>query len=692
MGKVVHYEKRDGLAILTVSNPPVNALTHAVRSALLDGFAAAIADEAVQAILLRAQGHTYPAGADIRDFRPHMESPSLRSLCAAIEASPKPVLTAIHGTALGGGLELALACHYRIVDPDAKLGLPDTALGVVPAAGGTQRLARIVGASAALEILVSARAVNADVARKIGLVDGIVQKDLEAAALRTAQHLIETGTPPRPSCERRDGFGQPSAYLKAVAERREALKGDRRAAVHKAVDLVEAALLLPFEIGMEVEHAAYEDLVNDPQAQGLRYAFLAERRTARVPEVTDETARPVRQVALLGGGAGAAAVARACLAAQMRVSHWSPEPAQARAIAAAIEAGVSRDVSRGRLRTSEREALLSRLTQAERVEQLGEADLILIMTLDDAAQREEILSRLGAAAREGAVFASTAPVPEAAAIGAATGRVADTMSMRFFRPVHRVRLAEIGAPSGGAHDLIVTGAQFLRSIRKMPVIARGDDGQIVAPVVAAFVDAAWLCVLAGARICDVDDALRDFGYLRGPFEAIDAAGIVPMAATGRALGARIADPLARMVEMGWHGRWSGRGFYHYGEDGAVSGSTEAEKFAELMRRDGGRTPRDIGAEEIAERCLLAMANAGAALLAEGVAYRASDIDVGMLTGFGFPRWHGGPMQEADRIGVLHLRNRLREIAAEADADFWTPHPLLDEMVRNGRHFDEFNTR
>ncbi|HHS94726.1 MAG TPA: 3-hydroxyacyl-CoA dehydrogenase, partial [Rhodobacterales bacterium] len=438
MSAIVEYKVRDGVALITVNNPPINALSQPVRTALRGHVEAAEADPEVGAIVIQAEGRTFPAGADLRDFHARIEPPTLGDVARTVEDCTKPVIAAIHGTALGGGLELALACHYRIAHIDAQLGLPDVALGAVPAAGASQRLPRIVGVKAALDLLITARPISTIGAERIGLVDKVIKKNLRRAALGSARNFIGAGIAARPTRARREGMSNPRAYLEAVKDRRESTAQDRREAVHKAIDLVEAALLLPFEAGLEVERATFEDLVESDQARGLRHAFLAERRTTHGAALAPSHARPHDRIGVVGAGPLAVDILRAAMKTGQRLV-WHDDNTQALDTAMGrIEAALERAVERGTITSAGRDAQLAHLSAVPDPEPLAECDVVIEGM--QAAKPDELRTmyeRLGSMARPGTVFASatTAGPGGLEARAQALGRPQDLVALLFAQGV-----------------------------------------------------------------------------------------------------------------------------------------------------------------------------------------------------------------------------------------------------------------
>lgn len=686
---MVRYERREGVAVLTVTNPPVNALVQPVRAGLFDAIAQAEADADVGAVLIRADGRTFPAGADVREFTLETANPTLATLCSLVEACTKPVIAAIHGTALGGGFELALAAHYRIALTGAKFGFPEITLGLVPTAGGSQRLPRIVGARGALDLLVSGAPIDTTRAQAMGLVDKVVQKNLERAGLGSARNMAERGTKPRPTRDETRGFGDAARYLDLVAARRTSVGKDRLPAVGRAIDLVEAALLLPFEAGLEMEHVAYEDLVNSPEARGLRHAFLAERRAGRSGVIAGVSPRPVSVVGVVGAGPLARDVAISALAAGASVRIALEDDTAITRVRSRIETVLGQAVEAGKLAGAERDARLGRLSVSDNYDSLAEADVVIEALPEDPVRKSHVLGRIGSRALPRAVIASSTAECDIPTLAQASRHPEAFAAMHFIAPADRNRLVEIAPTRDTAPDALATLAALARKMNKGPVLTRARSGLVFNRMVSAYYTAAALLLERGAMPAAVDAAMRDFGLPLGPFQAQDRTGLDAI------WGARAEDCASRipvlMIENAWYGQRTGQGYYRYetGEPGAQDAPDVLQMICDL-RDDLGFDVQTFTADDIRKRCLAAMANEGARLVAAGTVARPSDVDAALLLGLGFPRAKGGPMLQADLTGALNMRNALTGWAEEDD--FWTPVALWDDLVKNGRRFEDLDAQ
>jgi 3-hydroxyacyl-CoA dehydrogenase len=682
----VNWELRDGVAILTVNNPPVNALVKPVRAALSEAIMRASEHPDVAAVLIRAEGRTFPAGADVREFTQASGHPTLSELCDTVEFCPKPVIAAIHGTALGGGFELALACHYRMALPDARFGFPEVTLGLVPNAGGTQRLPRIVGARVALDMLTSGKPIDARRAEAAGLVDKVVQKNLERAALGSARNMGEAGTLPRPTRDRMDGLREPAQFLDVVRARRRMIEREDSAAA-RLIELVEAALLLPFEAGQDMERVAYEDLVNSETARGLRHAFLAERRAGRFPSLAGVAAQTVSAVGVVGAGPLARDVAMSALAAGVPVTVALEDDTAISRVRGRIERAYADAVGAGRIAGKDRDAHLSRLVVSDDYRSLSDADVIIDGLPEDSVRKAHVLGRVGAVAMRHAVLASSTAECDVEALAQASTRPERFAAMHFAGTGPRNRLVEVAPGRETMPQATMTLLRLARAMGKGPVLTAARPGLVFNRLRLAYYTAAALLLERGAMPGDVDAAMRDYGMPLGPFQAQDVAGIDAV----WGLGAEdCASPIPlRMIENAWYGQRSGQGFYIYQEgDKRARVAPDGIQMIRALRAEKGIEAREIGADEIVSRCLYAMANEGARLVAARVVARPSDVDAVMLLGAGFPRARGGPMLAADLAGALSVRKALTGWAAEDD--FWTPATLWDDMVKYGRSFEKLN--
>ncbi len=693
MAEAVTAERAGRVAVLRLQAGPVNALGAALRAALFGQLAAAVADPDVGAIVLCAAGRIFSAGADIAEFAmpPAPDVPDLSALCLAVEASPKPVVAAIQGAALGGGLELALACHVRLAGPAARMGFPEVALGLLPGAGGTQRAPRLIGPAAALEMMLGGQPVDAAAAEAMGLVDGVVPDALEAAAVALAADLAAEGRPPARTRDRRGPLRDVAGWQAAVAAAREAQGAAARLpAPARIVDCVEAALLLPFDQGLAFERAAFEDLRASPQSAGLRHMFLAERRAARFAEAAVPP-RDVAEVGVVGlGRTGAALVAR-CLRAGIGVSALAADSGALVAGLGRVADLQERDVLNGTMTAAERDAAWERLVPAADVVALDAADLVIEALPEDEALKARVLGEL-VTRRPGRIIASSTGWLDPARL-AATSRAGGGL-VGLAVQVDGAAVAELGVGPDTAPEAVATVAAVMRRLGLQPVRTGAAPGLIGARVTAALGTAADLLVEAGATPWQVDDALSAFGFAAGVYAARDATGLDRewthrQRQGGVGAGGDLVDLL---VTAGRLGTETGRGYYRHEAGATPAPDPEVTALLAEVRAAKGIVPRRVGSAEICLRCLAAAANEGARAVGEGVAVRPSDVDVVMVGAYGFPRWEGGPMHWAAARGLLVLRADLHRFAAEgAEAGaFWAPAPLIDTLIREGRTLSDLD--
>lgn len=673
----------EGIARITIDNPPLNLLGAAVRRGLARALDACLSDPAVKVVVLAAAGRTWPAGADMREFGREIAAPPLRDLCAKIAESPKPVIAAMQGKALGGGLELALAASLRLAEPGTELGMPEVTLGLLPCAGGTQRLPRLIGAKAALGLLLSGLPVAAARAAEIGLVDAVTEGGAEPAAEAIARSFVAGQAELPTSAERFAGRRfDPEEWLSAVAAARAGLGSARLPAPGRIIDCVEAALLLPEGEGFAFEATAFEDVLATPEAAALRHVFLAERRAGRQPDLGGVSARQVFRAGIAGGGDVAAELAVALMALGIDVTMFGTDGPALSAGLARVATLLEREVAGGRLSAAARDAGWAQIGGTVAPADLATADLIVLT----GAEAGSDLARIEPVAKRTALLAVAARAvgPEALRLdrlAAGSARGSDLAGLAL-PPLPGARGMEIATLPEAAPDTVATFFALAARIGRTAV--RALDGQSLgARVFAAGRAAADLLVEAGASPYGVDRALRDFGFATGLYEMVDRAGLAP----GEGRDAGFAAALAA---AGRGGRAAGAGYYRWPE-GASTGEEDREVLTLIAseRRGRGIVPRRVTAPEIRARVLAAMANAGAGLVEAGAARCPSDIDIAMIAGWGFPRWKGGPMQTADATGLLALRNQLRDHAREGEP-LWQPSALFDELIKNGLKFADLN--
>ncbi len=694
-----HARRDDDILVITLDHPPVNALSADVRHDLAAAIQAAQTDPHVRAILLVGAGKNFIAGADIREFGKPPKPPALPDVCNQIEASDKPVVAVLHGAALGGGLEVALAAHYRVALPGAKLGLPEVSLGLLPGAGGTQRTPRLIGARAALDLMLSGKHLSAEAALKAGLVDALGDgDDALAAGLTYTRRLLAEGAGPRRSRDATDALADKAAALAEASAAGEQVAKTLRGLYSpaKIVDAVRAAIEQPFDEGLRTERALFLQCLDSPQRAGLVHAFFAERETAKIPELKAARPRRLEKIGVVGGGTMGAGIAVSVLDAGLPVVMVEQDDA-------ALERGRARVAQvydllqkKGRITADERDARMARFTGATTYDALGDADLIIEAVFEDMDVKLAVFAQLNRVAKPGAVLATNTSYLDVNRIASATRGPADVLGLHFFSPANIMKLLEIVVGEHTSAETVATGFELARRLRKTPVRAGVCDGFIGNRILAVHRQAADMMMEDGASPYDIDAAVREFGYPMGPYQMADlAGGDIGWATRKRRAATR--DPALRYVqipdrlcERGWFGQKTGRGFYLY-PDGARVGTPDPEVLAIIdeERRRAGVTPRPFTHEDIQRRYLAAMINEAANVLHQGIALRPSDVDVVFLSGYGFPRYRGGPLHYADSVGLDRVLTDIRSYAEE-DPAFWKPSPLLVQLAESGRNFASLN--
>jgi 3-hydroxyacyl-CoA dehydrogenase len=694
----VRWQCEDGVLVVTVDNPPVNALGVDVRRGLAAAVAAANADSAVAAVLIAGAGRNFIAGADIREFGKTPQPPSLPEVCRAIEDCTKPVIAAIHGAALGGGLEVALSAHYRLALPSARLGLPEVALGLLPGSGGTQRGPRLIGAKAALELMLSGRHLGAKEALALGLVDRLGDgTDPLPEGLAYARELIAAKAPVRRTREAQ-GLADAAASRAALdAARADTAKKSRGLfSPMKIIEATEGALTLPFDEGMALERKLFLQCIDSPQRAGLIHAFFAEREVQKAPETKAAKPRPLASAGIVGGGTMGAGIAVAMLDAGMPVTmveRDEPSLARGRTHVEKVYDGL---IQKGRMTPEAKAAVLARFSGSTSYDALAQVDIVVEAVFEDMAVKKAVFAELDRVCKPGCVLATNTSYLDIDEIAASISRPGDVVGLHFFSPANIMKLLEIVVPAKVSADVVATGFELAKKLKKVPVRAGVCDGFIGNRILAVYRQAADHMMEDGASPYQIDRAVRDFGYPMGPFQVSDlAGGDIGWATRKRKAATR--DPKARYVqvadricERGWFGQKTQRGYYLY-PAGARTGVEDPEVLAiiDAERQRAGITPRSFSDEEIMRRYMAAMINEGANVVHQRIALRPLDVDVTFLYGYGFPRHRGGPMKHADSVGLAKVLADIREFA-KADPVFWKPSPLLVELVDRGADFASLN--
>ncbi len=684
MAGPVRYEVADGIAVATITNPPVNALSVALRGALLEAARQAGADPAVKALVIAAEGRSWIAGADISEFGKPPMSPTLPDVLAAIEACPKPVVAAIHATALGGGLEVAITCTARVVAPAAKLGLPEVKLGILPGAGGTQRAPRLMGAAAALKLMTSGDPLDAKAAVAAGLADELAASDLLAAAKAHALKLA-AGPLPKPVAQRDENLGPREAFEKEAAAL--AKRAATEPQIAACIASVRNAYELPVAEALAKERQFFRELLQDPRSKALRHVFFAEREVAKIPGLPEGTKpRKVERAAVLGAGTMGAGIAMCFANAGIPVRVIETDEAAMQRGLDRIRGTYEASVKRGSLTPEKRDARMALIEGAVGLEAAGEADVIVEAVFEEMSLKKQVFGTLDKVAKPGAIIASNTSYLDIDEMAAATSRPGDVLGMHFFSPANVMKLLEVVRAKQTAPDALVTATELGRRLGKVPVVVGVCFGFVGNRMLARRTAQVERLLLEGALPEQVDKALTDFGFRMGPCAMGDLAGLDIGWRIRKATGKRapVADAL---VEAGRLGQKTAKGYYLYPE-GARAGVPDPEVAAliERISAQEGVTRREIGREEILDRLLLPMVNEGARILEEGIAARPGDIDVVWLHGYNWPAWQGGPMHYADARGLKEIADRLAAFAQQTGDESLVPAPLLARLAAEGKGF------
>jgi len=693
------YTSHGAVAVITLNSPPVNALGLHVRTAFADGLERAATSAWIGAVVITGAGSTFCAGADVSEFgSPEMTAaPNLSDLCSLVENCSKPVIAAINGTAFGGGLELAMACHYRIALAAAQLGLPEVKLGLLPGAGGTQRLPRLAGALRALNMIVSGNPVAAGELRTTDLLDSVVDADVLQAAIDLAQH---------------DAAGKltlnKARDLIVKLPNAEAFFDFARGAVTpltqnypapgKCIDAVEAAVLKPFDEGLKLERALFAELLGSPESKALRHVFFATRAAAKVADVSGTPPRTIKSVAVIGAGTMGGGIAMNFANAGLPVRVLETSQAALDKGLGVVKKNYESTLKKGRLTAAEFDKRLALITGTLSYDDIANVDLVIEAVFEDLQVKKQVFETLDAKAKAGAILASNTSTLDLNKIASFTRRPEDVVGLHFFSPANVTKLLEIVRGEKSAKDVIATSLSIAKQIKKIGVVAGVCDGFIGNRMLDAYLRQLGFLLDVGALPQQIDKALEKFGFAMGPFRVSDLAGNDIGWAIRKRLYAehpnvaysKVAD---RICELGRFGQKTGAGWYDYkpGDRNAIPSDLVTQIVVDESARLG-LTRRKISDGEIIERALYAMINEGARILEEGIAQRASDIDVVYIAGYGFPDFRGGPLFYADSVGLPNILRAMRGFAKGYQPDGWQPAPLLIRLAAENRSFASWGNK
>jgi len=683
---VTDLSNENEIAVVTLNSPPVNALSATVRDGLAAGVKQAIADPSVKAVVLICEGKTFIAGADIGEFGKPMTGTSLLDVEAVIENSPKPVIAAIHGTALGGGLEVALCAHYRVAVPSAKCGLPEVNIGLLPGAGGTQRLPRIVGPEAALDMVTSGKHVAARKCLETGLIDELAPEGgLRAAAIAFAKRIVAENRPLKKLRENNAKVdaarGHPEIFANFRKENARRFRGFL--APEYNIRCIEAAVNQPFDEGLKTERKLFMELMTGPQSAAQRYVFFAERQVWKLPDVPGDTPEiPVKKVGVIGAGTMGGGIAMNFLNAGIPVTIVEMESQALDRGLSVIRRNYENTAKKGRMAMADVETRMALLTGSLTLEDLADCDMVIEAVFERMDIKKDVFTRLDAIVKQGAILASNTSYLNIDEIAAMTKRPEFVLGMHFFSPANVMRLLEVVRGDKTTKPVIATVMKTAKRIGKIAALVGVCPGFVGNRMLSQRQREAQKLVLEGAMPWDVDRVLYDFGFPMGPFAMSDLAGLDIGWVKEKSSSSTIREVLC---EMDRRGQKTGAGFYDYDANRKASPSPVTEKIIHEFRAKSGITPRKIGDEEILERCIYPMINEGAKILEEGKAIRAGDIDIVWINGYGWPVYRGGPMFYGDLIGLDKVLARMKQWQSGMGGDF-KPSALLEKLVAEGKKF------
>jgi len=700
MSELVSLSSDGDVAVITINNPPVNALSPGVPEGIGAHMRTAAEDSAVRAIVIIGGGRTFIAGADIKEFGKvtsgEKKGGSLHPLLATIEDCPKPVVMAIHGTAFGGGLEVAMSGHYRVAVPSAQVGQPEVKLGIIPGAAGTQRLPRLAGVAKAVEMCAFGDPVKATDAAEAGIIDRIIEGDLLAGAVAFASEVVDR-KPPK-TRERSDRLGDPAANAAAIdAARKAAAKRARgQTAPLAAIEAVEAAAKLPFEEGCRLESELFRKCLYSDQSKAMIHVFFGERTVAKIPDVPKDTPLlPIRKAAVIGAGTMGGGIAMNYANAGIPVVLKDVSQEALNRGLAAISRNYANTVKKGRLSQDEMARRMALIRPTITYDDFAEADIIVEAVFENMELKKKTFAEIDAVAKPDAILASNTSTLDVNEIASATRRPQSVIGHHFFSPANVMRLLEIVRGKQSSHSVMATSMDLARRLRKVGVLVGNCRGFVGNRMFDPYTREAIFAVEEGAKPEFVDSVLYDFGWAMGPLAVLDLAGLdvgwrirqefkhleIP--------GVRYPEVPDKLCEAGRYGQKTGAGWYRYDENRNPSPDPETET---IIARTAGKMEipqRDVSRDEIIDRALYALVNEGARILEERIALRSVDIDIVYINGYGFPAWRGGPMKYADLVGLPKVLARVKEFH-ENFGDQWQPAPLLDRLVNEGRTFSDFD--
>ncbi|ERJ19358.1 3-hydroxyacyl-CoA dehydrogenase protein [Salinisphaera shabanensis E1L3A] len=694
MSEVVSYERDGDIGVITVDNPPVNALGHAVRQGIVDALDKGLADDGAKALMIIGGGRTFPAGADIREFGKPPQEPSLPDVVQVLENSDKLLIAAVHGTALGGGMEITLGCDYRVALDSAKMGLPEVNLGLLPGAGGTQRLPRLIGAKAAMQAIVEGKPMKAAKLKDMGVIDEVVSGDLKAEAIAYAEKLVADGAPRRKVSElsvEKESDNVFSEFEQSIARKKRGFL-----APFHCIKAVQAATELDFAAGMKRERELFTELLNSPESAAQRHVFFAEREVGKVPGISKETPkRDIKQVGIIGAGTMGGGIAMNFLSAGIPVKMLEMKQEALDKGVALIRKNYEATAKKGRMTSDQVEKCMSLISTSLSYDDLSDVDLVIEAVFENMKVKKQVFGELDRVCKDGAILATNTSTLDVNEIAQSTNRPEDVIGMHFFSPANVMKLLENVRGEATSDEVIATVMDLSKRIGKVGVLVGVCNGFVGNRILHKRQAQAVKLVNEGATPSQVDKVLFDFGLPMGPFAMADLAGLD----VGWRIreGLREDDPenaperdwMDALAEQERWGQKTGGGVFDYAEgDRTPRPSDTAMAEIEKYRKEKGIETREVSDQEILERCLYVMVNEGAKILEEGIAMRPLDVDIVWIYGYGFPVYRGGLMFWADQVGLDKIHAKVKQFYDESGDPVWQPSALLEKLASEGRKFGD----
>ena len=696
---VVKHKIIEEIALIEISNPPVNAISAAVRIGLLETIENLSLNEKIKAIVITAPERTFLAGADIKEFGKKVDAPILGKICDKIESLNKIVVASLHGTPLGGGLEVAMSAHYRIAAPNTKVGLPEVLLGILPGAGGTQRLPRLCGVNMALDMMLTGKHVPAKEALSSGIIDEIAENNNTIdKGIEYAKKLLKDGFKPRPTSQIQNKISDTKETSELILKFKDTAskKYKNLFSPHAIIRSVEEGLKLDFPDAISNERKLFEECIESPQRQGLIHSFFAERANTKIPELKDGMPIEINKIGIIGGGTMGTGISMAAMNAGFDVIMVEQNDEAIQKAKAKINSTYDRSVKLNRITNEQKNKTIEMFSATTEFSDLKDRDLIIEAVFENMDVKKEVFMKLNQICRQDCILASNTSYLNVNEIASVVDNPSRVIGLHFFSPANIMKLLEVVVAEKTSKDTVATAFNLAKKMRKVPVRSGVCDGFIGNRILSKYLVATYHMVEDGASPFHVDKVIRDFGCAMGIFQVIDlAGGDIGWATRKRKAPFRHKDDRYvqipdRVCERGWFGQKTSKGYYLYGENiDFLTPNPEIEIICEQERKRVGITPKKFDDKEILDKYIAAMVYEGTKILNEQIALKPSDIDVVFTNGYGFPKWRGGPMKYADMIGLDKILKNIQKYSEE-DPRFWSTPKLLEDLVKQNKNFDSLN--